>query len=210
MKEWGQCVYYPLWSFTLIYKILLIFPGVDGGFSRWGFWSDCSLTCGGGVQTRTRTCTHPPPQGYGKGCDGPMQETRACNDTPCPEGKHSTWVLSTRQWGNLKTQQKSARKITLFSWSHRFRKVPLSKCFKSTLKRKVSAFKPLRFEERFQKAPFSWRTSVDGKSNLWIKVALSNSAGVVWTERKLTYFSLGVHHRAFRPLAMLKQLVADF
>ena len=78
----GQC--------TFNSKILLIFSGADGGFSRWSFWSECSLTCGGGVQSRTRTCTNPLPQGYGEDCDGPLQETRACNDTPCPEGKDST------------------------------------------------------------------------------------------------------------------------
>ena len=162
MKEWGQFFYYPLWSFTLISKMLSIFPGVNGGFSRWGFWSDCSLSCGGGVQTRTRTCTNPPPQGYGKGCDGPVQETRACNDTPCPEGKHSTYVLSTRQRKNLKTHQSRAEK------SHYSRNLIVFerfrfqlKCSTSTLKRKVDVFKLLRFEERFQNAPFLWRTSVD-------------------------------------------------
>jgi len=58
---------------------------VDGGFSRWGFWSECSVSCGLGTQTRNRTCTHPPPHGpYGADCDGPLQETRACNEGPCP------------------------------------------------------------------------------------------------------------------------------
>jgi len=57
---------------------------VDGGFSRWGFWSECTVTCGGGTQTRTRTCTHPPPQGpYGADCEGPLEETRACNEKVC-------------------------------------------------------------------------------------------------------------------------------
>ena len=37
-----------------------------------------------------------------------------------------------------------------------------SKCFPSTLKRKASVFKFLRFEERFRKAPISQRISVDG------------------------------------------------
>ncbi|XP_078372870.1 collagen alpha-6(VI) chain-like [Oculina patagonica] len=55
----------------------------DGGFSRWGFWSECSKTCDG-IQTRTRTCTNPPPQGYGEDCVGNQQETRACaNEGPC-------------------------------------------------------------------------------------------------------------------------------
>ncbi|KAL9968587.1 hypothetical protein ACROYT_G020696 [Oculina patagonica] len=58
---------------------------VDGGFSRWSFWSECSVTCGGGNQKRTRTCTYPPPQGHGEDCQGPRLETRVCNETPCAD-----------------------------------------------------------------------------------------------------------------------------
>lgn len=79
---------------NLFSEILAETCSVDGGFSRWGFWSDCSLTCGDGVQTRTRTCTNPPPQGYGEDCDGPLEETRPCNDKPCPgddEGQLETF-----------------------------------------------------------------------------------------------------------------------
>ena len=65
---------------------LFFYPGVDGGFSRWSFWSDCSVTCGEGIQTRTRTCTNPPPQGpYGDDCDGELKQTRPCNDGTCTE-----------------------------------------------------------------------------------------------------------------------------
>ncbi|XP_020620995.1 cartilage matrix protein-like [Orbicella faveolata] len=69
---------------NLFNDILAETCSVDGGFSGWSFWSDCSLTCGGGVQTRTRTCTYPPPQGYGEDCDGPLQDDQACNKSPCP------------------------------------------------------------------------------------------------------------------------------
>ena len=61
------------------------YPGVDGGFSRWSFWSDCSVTCGEGFQTRTRTCTNPPPQGKGKDCDDDLVEERPCNEGDCPD-----------------------------------------------------------------------------------------------------------------------------
>ena len=62
------------------------FPGVDGGFTRWSLWSECDARCGGGVQARTRNCTNPPPQGHGKTCDGPLKETRPCNEQPCSDG----------------------------------------------------------------------------------------------------------------------------
>ena len=32
---------------------------VDGFFGSWGKWSKCSKTCGGGLQTRKRTCFEP-------------------------------------------------------------------------------------------------------------------------------------------------------
>ena len=36
------------------------------------------------MQERTRTCTNPPPQGpYGADCEGPVKETRMCNDRAC-------------------------------------------------------------------------------------------------------------------------------
>lgn len=46
-------------------------------FDQWTGWSSCSVSCGGGDQTRTRSCL------YGvqddAGCQGMMAETRICN-----------------------------------------------------------------------------------------------------------------------------------
>ena len=75
--------------------LFTVFSGVDGGFSGWSSWSDCSLTCGGGAQTRIRTCTNPPRQGNGEDCDGPLQEDQACNESPCPGGKSSSLLRIT-------------------------------------------------------------------------------------------------------------------
>ena len=48
----------------------------------------CSVTCGGGVQSRNRTCTNPPPAHGGTGCDKPFdsKETQSCNIAQCPGG----------------------------------------------------------------------------------------------------------------------------
>ena len=59
---------------------------VDGNFTEWGAWSKCSQTCENGTQVRFRSCTNPPPAFGGRDCIGPTNETRACNDGPCPGG----------------------------------------------------------------------------------------------------------------------------
>ncbi|XP_020628230.1 ectin-like [Orbicella faveolata] len=56
---------------------------VNGGFTQWSEYSACSTTCGRGVQTRTRTCTNPPPSGGGKGCGRVTQQNKKCNLKPC-------------------------------------------------------------------------------------------------------------------------------
>ncbi|XP_029187797.2 A disintegrin and metalloproteinase with thrombospondin motifs adt-1-like isoform X2 [Acropora millepora] len=65
---------------------------VNGNWTEWKAWSRCSVTCGGGRQSRSRTCTNPPPQHGGKECSGVKEEARTCNDFPCPiDGKWTTW-----------------------------------------------------------------------------------------------------------------------
>ena len=49
---------------------------VDGG---WSSWNSCSLSCGGGTQTRT--CTNPAPSGGGAPCSGPSSQS--CNTHSC-------------------------------------------------------------------------------------------------------------------------------
>ncbi|XP_068426650.1 adhesion G protein-coupled receptor B1 isoform X8 [Clinocottus analis] len=58
---------------------------IDGGWSAWGQWAQCSSECGGGIQTRTRTCQSPPEDSYL--CEGVLEEGRPCNAQPCSTGK---------------------------------------------------------------------------------------------------------------------------
>ena len=49
----------------------------------WTKWSDCSHTCGGGIQLRERDCVAPK---YMKDmfCDNDKKESRLCRSEPCP------------------------------------------------------------------------------------------------------------------------------
>ncbi|OWR47055.1 unc-5 [Danaus plexippus plexippus] len=50
---------------------------VNGGWSSWSTWSECS--CAGGGRRRERTCTHPRPLNGGQPCSGPaVQRTPEC------------------------------------------------------------------------------------------------------------------------------------
>ena len=56
---------------------------VDGDYSSWGSWSDCSINCGeGGVMYRYRACDNPEPQYGGLECDlDDLYLRQACNAT---------------------------------------------------------------------------------------------------------------------------------
>jgi len=58
----------------------------DGGYTQWTPYSQCSATCGGGMQQRTRTCTAPAPANGGKDCSiyGPGSQSQKCGTIPCP------------------------------------------------------------------------------------------------------------------------------
>jgi hypothetical protein len=72
---------------------------INGGWSAWSSYGSCSATCGGGTQTRTRTCTNPSPANGGADCTGGSSETRSCNTESCPvdavDGGWTTWS----SWG---------------------------------------------------------------------------------------------------------------
>ncbi|XP_013879264.1 SCO-spondin isoform X2 [Austrofundulus limnaeus] len=56
---------------------------VDGAWTPWSVWSDCSVTCGQGTHVRTRACINPPPRNNGSLCSGAERETRYCQTPPC-------------------------------------------------------------------------------------------------------------------------------
>lgn len=57
---------------------------VDGGWTRWAEWNDCSATCGNGTQQRSRSCTNPTPMYGGTDCVGETSQVRRCFPRHCP------------------------------------------------------------------------------------------------------------------------------
>ena len=61
---------------------------VDCQWSTWSNWTDCSATCGGGTQLRSRLVEQVAQYG-GSICSGSAFESQACNTQTCvpPQGK---------------------------------------------------------------------------------------------------------------------------
>ena len=77
----------------LFHRILL----VNGGWSSWTSWSECTASCGGGTKVRLRRCDDPKPMNNGTNCTelgGSSVETATCNVYPCNEGKYCLTVSS--------------------------------------------------------------------------------------------------------------------
>ncbi|XP_030645395.1 adhesion G protein-coupled receptor B2 [Chanos chanos] len=92
---------------------------VHGLWEEWSPWSLCSVTCGRGSRTRTRSCMAP--QHGGKGCGGPEVQTKLCNIAVCPvEGQWLDWA----PWGRcsvscgIGTQQRQRRcSVSVHGWA---------------------------------------------------------------------------------------------
>lgn len=56
---------------------------MDGNWSKWAPYGQCSRTCGGGVQLAKRECSNPPPANEGKYCEGVRVKYRSCGLDPC-------------------------------------------------------------------------------------------------------------------------------
>ncbi|XP_067679122.1 A disintegrin and metalloproteinase with thrombospondin motifs adt-1-like isoform X3 [Haliotis asinina] len=66
---------------------------VNGVWSLWGEWGECSVTCESGIQQRTRACNHPPALHGGKDCVGEAVQTKPCTLDMCPvDGVWETWA----------------------------------------------------------------------------------------------------------------------
>lgn len=73
---------------------------VAGAWSEWGPWEPCSVSCGGGHQSRQRSCVDPPPKNGGAPCPGPSHERAPCGLQLCPgdAGKGELAGGGLQQW----------------------------------------------------------------------------------------------------------------
>ncbi|VDI58963.1 Hypothetical predicted protein [Mytilus galloprovincialis] len=58
---------------------------VDGGWSPWGSWGACTVTCGNGHQKRRRVCNNPIPANGGVRCQGEEYNNNSCAFSTCAE-----------------------------------------------------------------------------------------------------------------------------
>jgi hypothetical protein len=59
---------------------------LDGNWGEWIATSDCSVSCGGGIQSRERSCDSPAPSGVGIDCIGNNSDIANCSQNNCPVG----------------------------------------------------------------------------------------------------------------------------
>ena len=60
-----------------------LFLGIDSTWQPWGEWSQCTASCGKGVQIRARACSEPAFGGNEK-CPGNSTATKDCKTSECP------------------------------------------------------------------------------------------------------------------------------
>ncbi|VDI18351.1 Hypothetical predicted protein [Mytilus galloprovincialis] len=74
----------PRWHvLTEFRKHLNICSEVNENWGPWSIYGPCSVTCGEGLQERTRLCNDPTPVGDGEPCEGVDTSSKICNTETC-------------------------------------------------------------------------------------------------------------------------------
>ena len=79
-------------------KASLTIPKViDGNWTEFSDWSECSCRIGSRLRVSKRSCTNPKPENGGKDCEGVSEKFILCSDSEfdCPLDDHSELVEST-------------------------------------------------------------------------------------------------------------------
>ena len=74
------------WASVILNITHLFLFIVNGNYSDWGNWGECSVSCGVGQRSRTRACNNPQPVDNGADCSsiGPDSESKKCLKDMCP------------------------------------------------------------------------------------------------------------------------------
>jgi a disintegrin and metalloproteinase with thrombospondin motifs 9 len=56
----------------------------DGEWGDWSTYGECSVSCGGGIQSQIRACDSPAPSNGGRYCTGTRIRYQTCNKQDCP------------------------------------------------------------------------------------------------------------------------------
>ena len=87
-------------------------PKVNGQWSPWGEWGDCSVACGTGKAKRMRTCNNPPPSGTkAKYCPWSNVDTKTCYMPDCPSKLYKIPIKFPSKLYNMSRSIKYPRKF---------------------------------------------------------------------------------------------------
>ncbi len=118
-----KALYFSVFTFnrTFIFKCIFL---VNGGWTPWGPWSTCTVSCAGGTWFRTRNCTMPAPAYGGYECDGISYINATCNAQPCPGiniMSHKSIILEyvNREFTMLNPRPRPRHGLRLFKETHK-------------------------------------------------------------------------------------------
>lgn len=79
---------------------------VNGGWTHWDDWTECSTSCGKGTRHRGRSCSNPLPDNGGLTCNGSDTAIGNCSLDTCPG---TNWVL--KSW-----KEKMVSTLNIHQW----------------------------------------------------------------------------------------------
>ena len=122
----------------------IICVSVHGNWSAWAEWSDCSASCGGGIQGRRRYCINPPPKNGGRDCSGKGYDVQRCNTQGCPGKVPNSWCLLSFSSGNNQNSGRRRDHEIYLDWT-RLHWTPDRKFRFRSLRKTLDSYKTKRF-----------------------------------------------------------------